>query len=374
MRTPEYDKAGEGPKARQATAGRAPATHPEPRRSLPQQLAQLQRSAGNAAVTRALGRTDHPLHRGHRPAPATTPAVQRAPAAPANPQEMLSTGYWERAAGVTKPDGSADTDLKSKLLDLDSKKQANPKAKGKKGAKQEKASPGRTKDAIITETGPALLKQLSEKPQNSGRMELFRSMSVEEAEGLLTYWGKSEERQKLTDYIASGQGTGGEFNKRHQSMVFGSHLGDQEQADTYYARKGPAYEVQVKFTLKPGAHEELFKPDYTALAQGYDSSLIRHAHKGEKNSHPNAEQSEGALSGYVGLKPEQHGPFSLGMAVNKKDRKSPTPSHLLFQLFVENVSLVKGKTKEIEEHLKAISAPPAPAPAPAPQQSAAPAA
>ena len=125
-------------------------------------------------------------------------------------------------------------------------------------------------------------------------------------------------------------------------MTLGIHVGDQQHADAYHDMKGDGFPVQLKLTLKPGAHELLFDSQHMALGGGYDSELIRKAKGGQFK---NASANEGTLPGYIGLKSEEKDPFSLGIAQNKKKKGDSTASQLLFQLFVEKVSVEKNKTE-----------------------------
>ncbi|WP_405428334.1 DUF4157 domain-containing protein [Streptomyces erythrochromogenes] len=256
-------------------------------------------------------------------------AVQRV----ANPQDLLTVEHWEDKAGVG---GSSTSAAKAKSSQI---------AASKKSAKGFKASkPPRRIDEVIATVGPQLLAALAKMPEDSGRMELYRSMSFDEAFSALTYWGDAAARNEMTDYIAGGEGTAKEFRQKGFSgMTIGAHLGDQGQADAYYAFQGDSYAVQLKFTLKPGAHELLFNQDHMALGPGYKNDLIRKANGG---GYQNANANEGTLGGYVGVKAEDNEPYSLGIAqgANSKNGRELGASQLLFQLFVENVELVKNRS------------------------------
>ncbi|WP_399553199.1 DUF4157 domain-containing protein [Streptomyces sp. gCLA4] len=259
------------------------------------------------------------------------PAVQRV----ANPQDLLTVEYWEGKAGLGE---SSSTAAKAKAAQI---------ADSKKTAKKFKASkaPRRMEDIIAT-VGPQLLSDLSSMKEPSGRMELYRSMSFEEAYSALTYWGDEASRNAMTQYIAAGGGTAKGFREQgYSGMTIGAHLGDQGQADGYYEMQGEPYAVQLRFTLKPGAHTLLFHPNHMALGPGYKNDLIRKANK-DDGTYQNANPNEGTLGGYIGVKAEDKEPYSLGIAQgnNGKRGREVGPSQLLFELFVENVELVKNRS------------------------------
>ncbi|WP_308405807.1 DUF4157 domain-containing protein [Streptomyces sp. 404i] len=280
-----------------------------------------------------------PLQRRAQPSPASAalPSVQRV----GDAQNVMTTAHWEAKAGINDSGGQSGSKKKGGKGE---NKKANlmvaGKKKGKVGAPQ-------TMDTIIKTVGPGLLEQLADKSPDAGQLDLFRSMSLAEAQSIMTYWGNAAGRTALTDYIATREGTGAGFREGgHAAMAMGVHLGDQEQADAYFNQNTPNYDVQLKFTLKPGAHELLFDPRYMALGPGYASELIREGMKddmGESKGYQTASPNEGTLGGYIGTKAEGHGPFSLGLAQNKKDRTAATPSHLLFQLFIQEITVERDR-------------------------------
>ncbi|MFG2529963.1 DUF4157 domain-containing protein [Streptomyces sp. NPDC048516] len=277
-----------------------------------------------------------------RERPAVTPMVQR------NVQDHLTDQYWQERAADKKP-------VKAPA----------------------KTSKGRTGDAILLDIGPKLIKELanmcagkSETELNGmGRLELFRAMEATEAEDIEEWWGgeghtPAEKISAMNDWIMDNQGEktlGGAFNKTYGEtkktardpgnpkdgvLPIGHHLGDEEQARTYY--KKPATQVLMKFTLKPGAHELLFHPDHMAVAgdsKGRAPQSLRNLHGGM----PQAKKGEGMLEGYVGIKQENprqydrdeqgnrdlvdgRGDFSLALGTKW--------SRLLFQMFVEGIDRV----------------------------------
>ncbi|MFH9370056.1 DUF4157 domain-containing protein [Streptomyces anulatus] len=278
------------------------------------------------------------------PTPAALPSVQRV----GDAQNVMTTAYWEERAGINESGSQSGSKKKGK-------KEENKKVKlTMAGKKKGKVGEKQTLDEIVATVGPGLLADLATKPADAGQLDLYRSMSLVEAQSVMEYWGNAAGRSALTEYIATGEGTGAGFREAgHQGMAIGAHLGDQGQADAYYEQEGAGYEVQLKFTLKPGAHESLFDPRYMALGPGYASELIREGKKDEmgerkKKGYETASAGEGTLSGYIGTKAEEHGPFSLGLAQNKQNRTSATPSHLLFQLFVQEVTVVKSKSDALQ--------------------------
>ncbi|MGW4518922.1 hypothetical protein ACWEO4_45220 [Streptomyces sp. NPDC004393] len=168
----------------------------------------------------------------------------------------------------------------------------------------------------------------------------------------------------MNDWIMENQGgrtLAGAFNKKYGKtkniacgssspedgiLPIGHHLGDEEQARTYY--RNPATQVLMKFTLKPGAHELLFHPDHMAVSgesKGRTPQSLRNLHGGM----PQAKNGEGMLEGYVGIKQENprkyaqdeqgnrvlvdgRGDFSLALGTKW--------SRLLFQMFVERIERV----------------------------------
>ncbi|MGW6722917.1 eCIS core domain-containing protein [Streptomyces sp. NPDC054995] len=255
-----------------------------------------------------------------RPAPvaASATAVQRVGG---NPQEMLGAGHWK-----------AEMETAGHPL-------LPPKQKGKK--KKAKA-PVRKLEDILASVGPGLLaelKALAEKGE-TGRLKLYRTMMAEEANAIMEWKGLAS----LTEeWITSQEDTAG-IAKRFRGAVekgeagimpISNHLGDAGQADEYFTNEDT--QVTVEFTLKPGAHELLFSPDYMAISGDKGTPYhIRKTRESADNPFPEAAGGEGALAGYIGLKPEEKEPFSL--SIGKTDI-----TRLLFQLFVEDMRAVRGQ-------------------------------
>ncbi|MFJ7591759.1 DUF4157 domain-containing protein [Streptomyces sp. NPDC097617] len=270
-------------------------------------------------------------HTAPSPASGARPSVQRVE----NPQERMTVEYWQDKAGMGGASSKAAKDRGAQI------------AASKASAKKFKATkPPRSIDEIVRTVGPNLLDDLGKMGEDAGRMELYRSMSFEEAHSALTYWGNASARNELLEYITPRTGSGKEFREKGiTGLTIGAHLGDQGQADGYYETQGDSYAVQLKFTLKPGAHELLFHQDHMALGPGYKNDLIRKANK-DGGDYKNASSNEGTLGGYIGVKAEDKEPYSLGIAQgnNGKNGRELGASQLLFQLFVENVELVKNRS------------------------------
>ncbi|CAO0835467.1 Metallopeptidase domain-containing protein OS=Streptomyces microflavus OX=1919 GN=Smic_32390 PE=4 SV=1 [Streptomyces microflavus] len=177
----------------------------------------------------------------------------------------------------------------------------------KANAKKFKASkPPRRMDEVIASSRPNLLRALADKGPDTGRMELYRSMSFEEAHSALTYWGDGAARQALTEYLTTEGRSAAGFRDYRKGLTIGAHLGDQGQADGYYNTDSASYAVQLKFTLKPGAHELLYNQDHMALGLT-ENDLIRKANASSREFQ-NATQNEGTLGGYIGVKAEDKEP------------------------------------------------------------------
>lgn len=189
-------------------------------------------------------------------------------------------------------------------------------------------------------------------------------MTVEEADAIMKW--KGDGKQAGTEEWLEGERNRGESaaqNFHHDKNLDGSrvgampvkkHLGDMDQAYEYYRRNhdqhyesgpkadngrvvgGPPTRV-LEFTLKPGAHRQLFTPEYMALAgnTGAPDSL-RRIH-GENSQFETGSGGEGNLTGRVGMKLESHGDFSLSLGSETE------ATQLLFQLFVKDVQDVTSR-------------------------------
>ncbi|MFJ2111566.1 MULTISPECIES: DUF4157 domain-containing protein [unclassified Streptomyces] len=253
-------------------------------------------------------------HRTEGAAPA--PAVQRMER-DEEVQSVLTSKHWaDKAVGAGKSVAPSQADKKRKF---------------KKGAP-------RRLDHIIQDVGPKLLKDLAE-TKETGKLKLYRTMDSEEAEAIIQWKGKKESTENwLVDSAEAKDSVG--FHAAEKTGDVGilptkNHLGDYEQAAEYY--KKPDSQVMVEFTLKEGAHQRLFDPDHMAVAGASGTPYHMRSHfeseNGGKRSFQEGSGAEGGLPGYVGVKQEKKGPFSLSLGDNDATR-------LLFQLFVEDVRKV----------------------------------
>ncbi|MFM9451899.1 eCIS core domain-containing protein [Streptomyces europaeiscabiei] len=267
-----------------------------------------------AADSRRTSTDSHGVHFGA--------VVQRAPG---DPQELLHEKHWKDKM----------TEAGFPLLP--------PKAPKKKG--KASAAPKRKLEDVLKTVGPGLLAQLAEKSgKGTERLKLYRSMFTSEAVAIMEWKGKAAETEAWMQ-TESKDGSG--IAKRYRetvdegrgpigAMPVKNHLGDVGQAEEYFADEDA--QVLMEFTLKEGAEELLFHPEYMAISGDKGTPYhIRKTREAETGSEfPQAAAGEGTLPGYIGLKPEKKEPFSLSIGDTDITR-------LLFQLFVEDVRAVKGE-------------------------------
>ncbi|MGU7811698.1 dermonecrotic toxin domain-containing protein [Burkholderia sp. AW49-1] len=117
-------------------------------------------------------------------------------------------------------------------------------------------------------------------------------------------------------------------------MPIMKHLGDIGQASNY--AKGPD-EVVVKIVLKPGAERVMFDPTYMAIGSSGKGGRGIALSKGGLSYFPRATGGEGEAGGYIGIKSEEKGPFSLSLGGDAQRKKPNEASSTLFQLFVDRV-------------------------------------
>ncbi|GAA3971814.1 hypothetical protein GCM10022384_23350 [Streptomyces marokkonensis] len=289
----------------------------------PQQMLTLQRSAGNAASALVLQRAKKLTQKQKRDLEAKE-KKEREAAAPARDPEMqalLGASHWREKAQKA---GAGPNSMKGN----------NPPA----GAP-------RSLDEILVKTGPALLEKLA-KTEETGRLKLYRTMDRDEADAILAWRGKREATEKWVGEQrgrTKGNGTPdpavskdyhaetGKDDATIGTMPMRNHVGDWEQADIYHKMKSSKPKTTLEFTLKEGAHAYLFSPEHAAVHG--DSGVVgdmRGYFENQGRELPASAGGEGGLGGYIGVKQEKKGPFSLG--VGKVEA-----SQLLFQLFVEEV-------------------------------------
>ncbi|MDX3590366.1 DUF4157 domain-containing protein [Streptomyces sp. ID03-2B] len=293
-------------------------------------------------------RVSDPSDRFEREAEANARRVMSGPAA-AGPdvQRAVST----RSPGAAAP--AVQRTVQDRLSDAYWAEQAA----GKKAVKvPTTAAGGRQGDEILKVVGPGLIEELaalcagkSEEELNAmGRLELFRTMDESEAAGIEAWWaGHGDSTAKLNDmnqWIVDHKDepkASAAFNKqfgetkktaapgakpKDGTLPIGKHLGDEEQARSFLKR--PGEQALMKFVLRPGAHELLFSPQYMAV-DGDDPRRMPQSLRNIHGGMPQAKKGEGLLDGYVGIKQESRGDFSV--AVSSKWSK------LLFQIFVERI-------------------------------------
>ncbi|MFJ3906421.1 DUF4157 domain-containing protein [Streptomyces sp. NPDC090025] len=260
-----------------------------------------------------------------------TGAVQRMPI-----QDVLTDEHWEQRAGDLPAVGAT--------------------------------APGgaRNLNEILTRVANQLLTDLTAQGAGAGQQELrvFRTMTVEEAEAILTWRGEGK-LEGTEEWLRGHQGDAQITAHYHAAkalpgaavgaMPVKNHLGDMDQAYHYYKSQhdqhyenhmrdtpgqrvvgGPATRV-LEFTLKPGAHELLFSPDNMALSGNTGAAAaLRKIFAARNRTFATGSGAEGSLGGYVGLKPEQHGDFSLSLGDSEATK-------LLFQLFVKRVEDVTSR-------------------------------
>ncbi|MCQ4053558.1 AarF/UbiB family protein [Aeromonas sp. SG16] len=151
------------------------------------------------------------------------------------------------------------------------------------------------------------------------QISIYRTMGVEEAESILR----------------------GDF------IDLNGHLGDLKQAATYYRQSQSESNAQVilKFTLKPGAHVQLFSPDTIAIQNSGKGAGLLHGvisarHPGQMIQ--TASRGEGLLPNYIGVKSENHGEgFSFGMGEKGANRLGKEK----FSKLLEHVDVLIGPEK-----------------------------
>ncbi|MFI8519347.1 DUF4157 domain-containing protein [Streptomyces sp. NPDC085481] len=276
-----------------------------------------------------------PAQRAEQTGAVRTGAVQRVED-PENIQDLWTKGYWEGQAG-------------------DKPAVAPPGVGG-----------GRTLNTILTTVANQLLRALTAQGEAAGQKELrlFRTMTIEEADAILE-WNGAGKRAGTEAWLREHENDGQITSAFHAAktgdnstvgaMPVRNHLGDMNQAYHYYETQhdqhyadhiaaggagkrvvgGPATRV-LEFTLKPGAHTLLFDPEYMALSGDKGAPAALRRIFGANNTFQTSSGGEGNLTGYIGMKPEQHGDFSLSLG-------DAEATKLLFQLFVKEIQDVTSR-------------------------------
>lgn len=251
-------------------------------------------------------------------------------------QAMLTDKHWKDklAAAPAKP-GRGELSGRERAVKVAAKTNSfGPK------------SPGRTTEDVIG-LAKGILKELADGSQApKARLKLYRTMDNAEAEGILAWFADRHGRSErlLSQDISSEElrrktrrldDDGEEIGVHGGVMPVYGHLGDDVQATSYLDAKRPGEQKKLEFTLEPGAQQILFRPDVLVVAatgQGATAALTELADlDGEVQQ--SGSGGEGKAAGYIGLKPEDRGDFSLAIG-------SSTASQLLFQLLVESVRAV----------------------------------
>lgn len=182
-----------------------------------------------------------------------------------------------------------------------------------------------------------LSRAVLEKVQQSDsreRLVIYRSMGAQEAVSILRFFNSSqvkEAERAVRDGVVIAGG-----NAARYVAALGKHYGEYAQAAQYDGiSHGDHANVLLAFVLKPGAKELLFSKSMLVLPQAQNENpqsfwcQLREAHSG----YGRVSASEGAMSGYIGIKPESVGEsltYSLGIARG---------SRLLLQLLIDRVEV-----------------------------------
>lgn len=277
-------------------------------------------------------------------------------------QKMLTHEYWE-APFKTKERAQILTDSKYwPTYKRIAKKAGADKIRDRKVSE------------IVEDVGKQLLTQLSEQDENAPQLKLYRTMFEDESKGIMAWFNRKVKNEKgeevfqraeteayimtysKKDAVQDSDGSkedaqsSDDITDRLKSdeenpaiIPIKGHLGDQSQALSYTEiddsaeksvnqdeeKKPSEKKVTLEFTLKPGAHNLLFSTQYMAVARtGKGASRFMTA--ASDRVYPKASDNEGHKSGYIGMKSEKRGPFSITM-------KDSDATHLLFQLMIADI-------------------------------------
>lgn len=229
-------------------------------------------------------------------------------------QAMLTKDYWKEQ--FIAADKSEDESGLAKLLSTS--RYWDDKVAGR----------GRSMDEILKQVGKDLLSALEKSPSTE-RLKLYRGMEVKEADEIMTWFIQS--RILAESYVKTGEENSESFRKKMEDkgvIPIGAHLGDIGQVKEYGGH------AILEFTLKPGAHDLLFTKPYMAIGKSGSGTtrLLYEMHKNDPYTLGN--ENEGTAEGYIGMKSEKKGPFSISLGHNDA-------SKLLFQLMIEDVRRIK---------------------------------
>lgn len=197
---------------------------------------------------------------------------------------------------------------------------------------------------IASTIGRELLEKLTKlaaQSPNGARLTFYRTMEGKECNAIMDWFDSLKTKtESFVKNVAKKPRNVSDIRDQLAAGEFGiipinGHAGDKAQATRYLGSSN----VLVGLVLKPEAHRLLFTPAYMALTrQGKPSAYIAECERlrqlvagvTNREKFVEAQQSEGAKKGYIGLKPEVNGKgFSLQIGSDA--------SKLLFQLFVDDI-------------------------------------
>jgi len=195
---------------------------------------------------------------------------------------------------------------------------------------------GRTLPEVFV-IGRALLDDLAKpKAKALGRLPVYRSMPLAEAADVMAWYTNNKQATETALLAQNDAALSAALNApagpgTAAIMPIRNHLAGLVQAQGY----GAASKL-LKITLKPGAHEIMFSPQYAAVVHsGKTSAVMAATIKHEFGAPlPKAAGGEGILPGHIGIKSEGDDLFSFSLG-------DSNPSKLLFQLMVDEVREVK---------------------------------
>lgn len=197
----------------------------------------------------------------------------------------------------------------------------------------------RTLAEVLTLAPQILINLAGQQSSNKSQLTAYKCIDNASAQAILD-WDHNK-RQATESEINNGTIPDAKsWHSLRKALVvdvipLGGHIGGREQA-AQYRDANPTNLKLLKFTLKKGAAEMLFSPDMLAIMPGAGGAAAQiHALVSKFSKEPPkiAAGGEGGLAGYIGVKSESKGPYS--MTIGKNDA---TP--LLFQLLIEKVEII----------------------------------